>query len=49
MARVRDVRVCVFGDSFVAGVGDPKSLGWVGRFRRKPMLSGPKIAFRLLG
>ena len=31
MASVRDVRVCVFGDSFVTGVGDPKALGWVGR------------------
>lgn len=28
---VRDVRVCFFGDSLTAGVGDPKALGWVGR------------------
>jgi acyl-CoA thioesterase-1 len=27
----RDVRVCFVGDSFVAGVGDPSGLGWVGR------------------
>lgn len=27
----RDVRVCVVGDSFVAGVGDPVRLGWAGR------------------
>ena len=27
----RDVRICVVGDSFVNGVGDPKALGWVGR------------------
>ncbi|MGE3289019.1 MAG: GNAT family N-acetyltransferase [Pseudonocardia sp.] len=27
----RDVRVCVLGDSFVAGVGDPEHRGWVGR------------------
>lgn len=27
----RDVRVCVVGDSFVNGYGDPKGLGWVGR------------------
>lgn len=27
----RDVRVCALGDSFVAGVGDPEYLGWVGR------------------
>lgn len=25
------VRVCFFGDSFVAGYGDPTFLGWVGR------------------
>ncbi len=28
---VRDVRLVVVGDSFAAGVGDPKALGWVGR------------------
>ena len=28
---MRDVRVCVFGDSLVAGVGDSTGLGWVGR------------------
>ena len=27
----RDRRVLFFGDSFVAGVGDPTGLGWVGR------------------
>ena len=27
----RDVRICVVGDSFVNGYGDPKALGWVGR------------------
>jgi lysophospholipase L1-like esterase len=26
-----DRRILVFGDSFVAGVGDPTGLGWVGR------------------
>lgn len=26
-----DLRVCLVGDSFVAGVGDPDHLGWVGR------------------
>ena len=26
-----DLRVCFVGDSFVAGVGDPEHLGWVGR------------------
>lgn len=28
---MRDVRLCVFGDSLVAGIGDPKGAGWVGR------------------
>lgn len=26
-----DVRLCVVGDEFVAGIGDPRALGWVGR------------------
>ncbi|MFD0483573.1 GDSL-type esterase/lipase family protein [Kineococcus sp. GCM10028916] len=26
-----DVRVCLVGDEFVTGVGDPRALGWVGR------------------
>ncbi|WP_236792136.1 GDSL-type esterase/lipase family protein [Amycolatopsis sp. GM8] len=31
----RDVRICVFGDSFTVGVGDPAGLGWVGRLARQ--------------
>lgn len=27
----RAIRVCVIGDELVAGVGDPRGLGWVGR------------------
>jgi acyl-CoA thioesterase I len=27
----RRIRICVVGDDLVAGVGDPRSLGWVGR------------------
>lgn len=30
-ARARDRRILFFGDSFVAGYGDPAGLGWVGR------------------
>ena len=26
-----DIRICFFGDSFIAGTGDPTYLGWVGR------------------
>ena len=27
----REVRICVIGDELVAGTGDPKALGWLGR------------------
>lgn len=30
-APPRDLRICFVGDSYVAGVGDPSALGWVGR------------------
>jgi acyl-CoA thioesterase-1 len=28
---MRSTRICVVGDALVAGVGDPRALGWVGR------------------
>lgn len=47
---MRDVRVCVFGDSFVAGVGDPKALGWVGRVAaRTPLSTGADVTVYPLG
>jgi lysophospholipase L1-like esterase len=47
---MRDVRVCVFGDSFVAGVGDPKALGWVGRVTaRTPPSTGIDLTTYQLG
>lgn len=47
---MRDVRVCVFGDSFVAGVGDPKALGWVGRVAaRTPPSTGVDLTLYQLG
>ncbi|TDE14965.1 GDSL-type esterase/lipase family protein [Jiangella asiatica] len=50
MADPRDVRVCVFGDSFVAGVGDPKALGWVGRVAaRTPPSTGIALTAYPLG
>lgn len=50
MAHPRDVRVCVFGDSFVAGVGDPKALGWVGRVAaRTPPSTGVALTAYPLG
>jgi lysophospholipase L1-like esterase len=49
-AAPRDVRVCVFGDSFVAGVGDPKALGWVGRVAaRTPPSTGVALTMYSLG
>jgi acyl-CoA thioesterase-1 len=46
----RDVRICVFGDSFVAGVGDPKALGWVGRVAaRTPPSTGVALTMYPLG
>jgi acyl-CoA thioesterase I len=49
-AAPRDVRVCVFGDSFVAGVGDPKALGWVGRVaERTPPSTGVALTMYSLG
>jgi acyl-CoA thioesterase I len=44
------VRVCVFGDSFVAGTGDPKALGWVGRVAaRTPPSTGVDLTAYPLG
>jgi acyl-CoA thioesterase-1 len=31
VGRDQGLRICVVGDDLVAGVGDPRSLGWVGR------------------
>jgi acyl-CoA thioesterase I len=46
----RDVRVCVFGDSFAVGVGDPKALGWVGRVAaRTPLSTGVALTMYPLG
>lgn len=44
------MRLCVFGDSFVAGVGDPKALGWVGRVAaRTPVSTGVALTTYPLG
>lgn len=49
-AAPRDVRVCFFGDSWVAGVGDPKALGWVGRVAaRTPASTGIDLTTYQLG
>ena len=43
-----DVRVILVGDSFVAGVGDPEGLGWVGRVVAAAFAAGvPLTAYNL--
>lgn len=46
---VRDLRVCFVGDSFVAGVGDPGHLGWVGRLARGSARDGLPLTSYVLG
>ncbi|MBF6164600.1 G-D-S-L family lipolytic protein [Streptomyces gardneri] len=44
----RDLRVCFVGDSFVAGVGDPRCLGWAGRLASAAHAEGvPLTAYNL--
>lgn len=44
----RDRRILFFGDSFVAGVGDPAGLGWVGRVVAASFAAGhPLTAYNL--
>lgn len=35
-----DQRICLVGDSFVAGVGDPQALGWTGRLTAHARAAG---------
>jgi lysophospholipase L1-like esterase len=49
MYRGRDVRICVVGDSFVAGVGDPDHLGWVGRVAARVHRAGLPLSVYNLG
>ena len=44
-----DRRVLVFGDSFVAGVGDPAGLGWAGRLAAASHEAGRPITLYDLG
>ncbi|MEU2033565.1 DUF459 domain-containing protein [Nocardia amamiensis] len=44
----RDLRVCFVGDSFVAGVGDERCLGWAGRLGAAAHAEGvPLTAYNL--
>lgn len=44
-----DLRVCVVGDSFVAGVGDPEHLGWFGRVAARTHGAGRPLTAYALG
>lgn len=43
----RALRICVIGDELVAGVGDPKGLGWVGRVNARTPLDPPAVVMTL--
>lgn len=45
----RHVGLCFVGDSFVAGLGDPKALGWVSRVVARTPTSGIDLASYNLG
>lgn len=45
----RDRRILFFGDSFVAGVGDPTGLGWVGRVVAASFAAGRPLTSYNLG
>lgn len=45
----RRVSIVFIGDSLVAGVGDPKAQGWVGRVMGRTVVEGAQLAFYNLG
>lgn len=47
--RDRDLRICVVGDGLVAGVGDARSLGWVGRVGARTPRTGGRVTMFPLG
>ena len=46
---MRDVRVSFFGDSLVAGVGDPTGVGWTGRLVAAAFTAGTPVTAYNLG
>lgn len=46
---VLDLRICFLGESFVAGVGDQKGLGWAGRLATRAIAAGQPLTFYNLG
>jgi lysophospholipase L1-like esterase len=45
----RDLRICVVGDGLVAGLGDARSLGWVGRVGARTPRTGGRVTMFALG
>jgi acyl-CoA thioesterase-1 len=45
----RQTRICVIGDALVAGVGDPKALGWVGRVAARTPQDETAVSLFTLG
>ncbi|MDO4258880.1 MAG: GDSL-type esterase/lipase family protein [Actinomycetaceae bacterium] len=41
------MRICVIGDELVAGVGDPRALGWVGRVIARSQFDTPPLVMTL--
>ncbi|WP_067826273.1 DUF459 domain-containing protein [Nocardia inohanensis] len=46
---MRDVRVCFVGESYVAGVGDPRGMGWAGRLAARAEAAGQPLVHYNLG
>ncbi|MEV6770763.1 GDSL-type esterase/lipase family protein [Nocardia sp. NPDC051030] len=46
---VTDLRVCFVGESYVAGVGDQKCLGWAGRIAVRAIAAGQPLNYYNLG
>ncbi|MGL4172700.1 MAG: GDSL-type esterase/lipase family protein [Actinomycetota bacterium] len=49
MSSGRDLRICVVGDSYITGYGDPRSLGWVGRVTARTPQSDIDLTMHTLG
>src|SRR5690606_5986305 len=43
----RAIRVCAIGDELVAGVGDPRGLGWLGRVAARTPTPAPLTVLQL--
>lgn len=41
------MRICIVGDELVAGVGDPRGLGWVGRVVARTLFPDPPLVMPL--